>query len=159
MSRRPKGEIVAPGVLEPMDLPSPAPVADMTVTQAKKAAINLGMLVLRGFNVQELKDLGINVSGDGAIDVGRGLMMVAAGCAHDGIKMCSSRMEASDEPETFTAISECHSQYVGHLIEAASVLVKPDPRPPAQDSNTPQLPSYNDPPEVIQQHLHLHTNV
>lgn len=149
-------EIVEPSELEPIaDEPTPEPVTNMTLTEAKRAAPTLGMLILKGFNIEDLKSLGVDVSGSGSVDVGRGLMMMAAGAAHATMRKCAERLDDLGDVAEFVSVADVQSQFVGHMIRAAETLAKPDTRPTPAASDALALPSYDEPP--VHQHVHFHS--
>lgn len=160
MSRRRQRDSF-PAVVEPanavelIDNPEPKRVSDMTLKEAKRAAPKLGMLVLKGIDVQELKELGIDITGQNAIDVGRAVIMVAAASAHKTSMRCAERLDEGIEPEVFAKIADVQAQHLGHMIRAGETLSKPDMRPSAAPSDTPTLDTYDDAPVHLHQHVHL----
>lgn len=131
-------------------------VGDLSISDANRVAPDLGMLILRGINVGEMQKLGIAITGQNAVDVGRGVVMVAAASAHDTVRRCAVRLEDGMDPESFAKIASVQGQHIKHMLTAGEILSAPDTRPSPADTNKPTLPAYADSP--VQQHIHIHKN-
>lgn len=96
----------------------------MTLSEARRAAAEMGGMAIKIPSLKELENNGLNFKGKG-VNVGRGILILCANASIEVEAAARKKLGETQDPEMFAKIAGVHTQCVGQLLKNAELQMTP----------------------------------